>query len=86
MIADRRQTKVWYNASTEKVMAVIESIEVDRNTLDAVRVLNEMLRHIAEHPQLLECGAAKVFETAKIEHDGKRWVMKMEALVPREGM
>lgn len=61
----------------------IESIDCDRMTIESAQVLYSMLKSIADDPRLLECGEARVFEEAKITHNGTRWVMKMEAFVPR---
>lgn len=83
MISERRSNRVWYNVSTEKVIVSIESIDCRRDTIDAATVLYGMLKSIVDDPRLIECGESKIFETAQINHNGTRWVIKMEALVPR---
>ena len=83
MISDRRMNRVWYNSSTEKIIIMLESIECRQDNMTAAVVLHTVLKSIVDDPRLIECGEAKIFETATITHNGTRWVMKLEALVPR---
>lgn len=83
MISDKKTNRVWHNPTTERVMVTIHSINCDRTLIDSVQVLHGVFKAIADDPRLLECGESKVFENANISHDGTKWVIKMEAYVPR---
>lgn len=79
---DRRITRRFFNASSERVTVDITSLECVPHSHGAMRTLLELLQNLVSNPDMLHC-EGRFAESIEIKHDGKKWVIRAEAVVPR---
>ena len=84
MIADRKTIKTWYNYTSEKITVILSSPDCSKGTTESAHVFHSILKDIIDQPALLECGNAKMFDSASILHDGTKWIFKLEAIVVKQ--
>ena len=72
----------YYNLTQERVTVTIYSAPCESKSMDAQRALTEIFMNIINDPRLIQCDDV-LFDSCRIGHDGTRWVLNMEAMVPR---
>lgn len=86
MISTRKQQRLYYNSSTDRVITTIESIPCVVSTQDSSKVFLDMMNQIMDDPQILATGGDFPFDKATITHTGACWQFKTETLVIKGGL
>lgn len=79
---DRRVIRKFFNASSDKAVVEITSLPCPQHTHIAMRTLLELMATLAGNPDMLHCDG-RFAEAMEIRHDGQKWIIKAEAIVPR---
>lgn len=74
--------RLYFNVTTDRVIKEIRSAPCVKRTLGARAALVEILQNAVLDQNLLHCDT-ELLEKAELRHDGARWVLKMEANVPK---
>jgi hypothetical protein len=77
---DIETKRLYFNATTDRVLVEIRSAPCAKRTVEARAALVEILQNCVLNQNLLHCDA-ELMESATIRHDGTRWVLRTEALV-----
>lgn len=79
---DRRVTRRFFNASSDKAIVEITSLECPPHSHAATKTFLELMQNLMQNPDMLHC-EGRFAEAVEIRHDGKKWVIRAEAVVPR---
>lgn len=74
--------RMYFNLTTDRVIKEIKSAPCIKRSVGARAALVEVLQNAINDQNLLHCDT-ELLEKAELRHDGTRWVLKMEANVPK---
>jgi len=81
VISTRKQQRLYYNSSTDRVIVTIESIPCVVSTQESGQVFMKMMQEILDDSKILNTGGDFPFDKASIIHTGACWQFKSETLV-----
>lgn len=78
----RQLTKIRFNEEKVRVRLLMETEECAKDTPRSRFLKFEILRYIADDPGFSACGNQD-FDTMNMYHDGFKWIVVCEAIVPK---
>ncbi len=78
----RQLLKTRFDDEKIRVRLTMETEPCTREGPESRYIKFELLRYIAEDPAVSACGHSD-FETMKMYHDGFKWIVECEAVVPK---
>lgn len=82
MPLQKKTLKTPYGENELRYRLIVETDNCVRDTLHSRLVRQELLGYIANDPFFSQCGGWD-FHKMSMRHDGEKWVVEFEAIVPK---